>query len=389
MIEFNNKKELDFFIKLVLFFLTIASIYLAIVNQFSVILGSDLYVVVRAVNEFSIGVDPYRHMAQSMFIYHPYVLKILVGINSFIPILIFLISFYLLSIIWFGKQSYKWLMQQQTLATPKHVGVVSILLMSISFGGVAIASFACGNLSTYFHLVLIGLIFNYSLNKKFLTLFVLGLAIVIFSVVKPYLLAYVLVYFLFLKKRQALLFAGSISICGLIWLSGTYFQAEMYERFASALQYHILTKEDLGGFSSLRILGPILGIKTAFVAHLAFVSFALYSLFFIIPDKINLMQKPANQLLVMLLLIIFINPRLVYYDFYVGVFLLFYLIYINFPITCYRIVLPGFLVALISQLAAHPSRWVIFAYSIVVLTFILTVVLFRPRMLQPKFSVSN
>ena len=206
-----------------------------------------------------------------------------------------------------------------------------------------------------------------------------------FSVVKPYLLAYVLVYFLFLKKISAFIVAGLISVCtGLIWLSGIYIEPEMYEKFTSALQYQILTKDDLGGFSSLRIMGPILGLKTAFIAHLTFVFFVLYFLIVVGPNKINLMRKPANQLLVMLLLIIFINPRMVFYDFYITIFILFYLIYINFPISYYRIVGPGFVLALISQLVMHPTRWVIFAYVVIATSFAVTVALSRPEKFQSK-----
>jgi hypothetical protein len=195
-------------------------------------------------------------------------------------------------------------------------------------------------------------------------------------VVKPYFLAYVLFYFLVFKKTHAVLTAGVICIStGLIWLSGIYFLPEMYEKFTSALQYQLLVKDDLGGFSSLRIMGPILGVKVAFIAHLGIVCMAMYMLLVVGPRKIVFMKNTANQLLIIILLIIFINPRLVFYDFYVTIFVLSFLVYINFPNRFNQILLPGFLLALLSQLVVHPTRWVILAYSCVALTFLITIVI--------------
>lgn len=74
MIEFHNKKKLDFAIKLSLIFLTIASVYLGFTNQFSMRLGSDLYPLVRAVDDFSIGVEPYRPSSTPKRIFYSFAL---------------------------------------------------------------------------------------------------------------------------------------------------------------------------------------------------------------------------------------------------------------------------------------------------------------------------
>lgn len=380
MRDMQNKNKLDLFVNLLILTLIIVSLFLGLTNQISMRLGSDVFQLIHAVNDFKSGVDPYRHMDQSMFVYHPYVLKTLVTINNFMPLSKFLFLFYVCSVIWFSYQSCQWLVTQMHSNVPKIIGITSILFISLSFGGITITSLLSGNLSAYFHLILIGLIFHYSVKKNNLTLYVLGFAIVLFSVVKPYLLAYSLFFLLFFKKRLAVMIAGIVCICtGLIWLSGIYFQPELYDNFLSALQYQLLTKDDLGGFSSLRILGPILGIKVAFLVHVGFVLLVLYILLILGPSKTALLQKSANQLLILLILIIFINPRMVFYDFYITVFLLAYLVYLNLPTQYNRILLPGFLLALVSQFVVHPTRWVILAYCCVVFTFLISIVLFQRK----------
>jgi hypothetical protein len=376
MINVLNKQKLEGGTSILVVVTIICSLFISLMSEFPMRLGSDVNPLIQAVNDYSVGSDPYRHMAQSMFVYHPYVLTALITINSLVPLHLFLFFVYILSIVWFGYQSCQWLIGQMPSTLSVKQDVALVMLVSLSFGSVTIASLLCGNLSAYFHLILIGMIFHYSTKKNILTLFMLGLTIVLFSVVKPYFLAYVLFYFLVFKKTHAVLTAGVICIStGLIWLSGIYFLPEIYEKFTSALQYQLLVKDDLGGFSSLRIMGPILGVKVAFIAHLGIVCMAMYMLLVVGPRKIVFMKNTANQLLIMILLIIFINPRLVFYDFYVTIFVLSFLVYINFPNRFNQILLPGFLLALLSQLVVHPTRWVILAYSCVALTFLITIVI--------------
>ena len=371
-----SQQKLDFVVRIITVMTIILSLFFSITDYFPMRLGSDVNPLIQAVNDYAVRIDPYRHMAQSMFVYHPYVLKTLVGINNLVPLHIFLFFVYVISIFWFGYQSCRWLIVQIPSTMQVKKDITFVLLISLSFGNVTIVSILCGNLSAYFHLILIGLIFHYSTQKNVLILYLLGLTIVLFSVVKPYFLAYILFYFLVFKNIQSILTAGVICICtGLIWLSGIYFLPDLYERFAGALQYQLLVKDDLGGFSSLRMMGPLLGIKGAFIAHLGVVGVAMYTLLVVGPSKTVFMKNPANQLLIMILLIVFINPRLVFYDFYVTIFVLSYLVYINFPTRFNQIYLFGFLIALLSQLALHPTRWVILAYSCVALTFLMTIVL--------------
>lgn len=374
MVNIKEKIDNDYLLKLLLVALILFSLFIGFTNQFAVKFSSDLYPLVAAVNDYTIGANPYRHVPQSMFVYHPIILKVLVGLNKFIPLRIALFIFYALAIIWFIYQSYRWLIDRVLRDTNKSDGLIWILFISLSFGGVAIASLICGNLSAYFHLLLVGLIFHYSRKKNVLTLYVFGLAIVCFAIVKPYLLAYVLFYFLAIKKSYALAVSLMLSVSvALIWLSAMYLQPAEFEQFSSALQYQLLIKDDLGGFSSLRLTGPYLGFRAAFLFHLGAVGLALYLMFVIVPNKVAFMKNSNNQILVILLFIIFINPRLVFYDFFMAVFVLFYLVYINFPNTYGRIIFPGFLIAIFSQLVVHPTRWLILSYLVVVVTFVFAV----------------
>ena len=67
-----------------------------------------------------------------------------------------------------------------------------------------------------------------------------------------------------------------------------------------------------------------------------------------------------------MLLIVFVNPRVVFYDFFAGIVLLFYLLLVAKQ-RYLRILLCGFPIAIYSQLTAHGIRWVILAYAVVFL----------------------
>jgi hypothetical protein len=374
MNEIKEKANIDLWIKLFTAALICISLLVGVMNQSGVRFAADIYPLLTAVNDYTHGIDPYRHMAQSMFVYHPVVLKVLVGLNSLMPLSYFFITFYALIITWFIYQSYLWLFERLPEKESESDRCIWIFLISLSFGGVVLASLLCGNLSPYFHLILVGLIFNYSRKKNVLTLGIFGIIVVCFAIVKPYLLAYLLFYFLILKKSRAFVLSVFLSICvAMIWLSAMYLQPAEFEHFSSALQYQLLIKDDLGGFSTLRLMIPSIGLRAGFLLHLGIVGIILYVMLVIGPVKVTFMKNVNNQLLVLLLLIIFINPRLVFYDFFIAVFILFYLVYINFPKKYILIILPGFLLSIISQIVVHPTRWLILSYGVVVVTFAITV----------------
>jgi len=247
------------------------------------------------------------------------------------------------------------------------------------FGGVTLNALLCGNFSAYFHLILIGLIFNYLNRQHIFVLYLFGVALVCFALVKPYFLAYAVFYFMIQPMRRAI---ALILLCGValsvLWFSAFIFLADQYADFLQALQYQLVAKDDLGGFSTLRILGPLMGYQWAFLFHVAVVGAICLLVLIRIQQRRFLRDDVKSQALIVILLIVLLNPRVVFYDFFAAILLLFYLLLTNRQQYA-QILLWGFPVALYSQLTAHSIRWVILAYAVVCLRTIYGFVFTKSR----------
>jgi hypothetical protein len=359
---FNKPKEHDYLTKLPLLLCALLSLSIWLYTNWGRTLLWDLGPIIHAINDYSSGLNPYRFQEQSMFVYHPLVLRALYAIDQFVVLRTAFEVLYPIIAAWFFAESVRFLSQKQS----KFDSYV-VIAMAMVFGGVTLNALLCGNFSAYFHLVLIGLIFNYLNRQRILVLYLLGVALVCFALVKPYFLAYTVIYFLVLPIKKAFVtsFLCGVALCAL-WFSGAVLLADQYADFLQALQYQLVAKDDLGGFSTLRILGPLMGYQWAFLFHVTVVgALSLLTLVRIYQRKF-LQDDIKSQALIFILLIVLLNPRVVFYDFFAVIFVLFYLLLTSRQ-KYVRILLWGFPIALYSQLAAHSIRWVILAYAVVCL----------------------
>lgn len=356
----NKPSDHDYWLKLLLFVCAAISLILGLQAYWGRSLLWDLNPIVQAIVDYSTGLDPYRRQEQSMFIYHPWVLRLLHSISQLMALPTFFSIVYLLICSWFFFESVRLL---ETVET--RLNRFEMIAMATVFGGVTLNALLCGNFSAYFHLVLISLIFNYLNKQRILALYVLGAGLVCFALVKPYFLAYTFFYFLVLLPKRAVFISLACGVALLaLWVSGALLFADQYQAFLQALQYQLLAKNDLGGYSTLRVSGPYLSYQLAFLLHVSIVSLVALLIWIRIKQRKLFVDDVKSQALIFILLIIFINPRVVFYDFFVAIFALFYLL-LTTKQRGERILLMGFPIAIYAQLAEHSIRWVILAFVVI------------------------
>lgn len=366
----NRPVSRDYLTKICLLFCTTVSLALALRANWGRIPFWDLHPVFNAINDYALGLNPYRFQEQSMFIYHPLVLRLLSSINGLIDISTFFNVAYVLTLTWFIFESIRFLGNREA-----KLSLYQSILIAMTFGGVAINALLCGNFSAYFHLIVISLIFNYLNRPRILGLFLFGIAMVCFAIVKPYFLAYVVFYFLVLSPRNAIATGILTSLTLLaLWFGGALLFADQYSDFLQALQYQLVAKNDLGGYSTLRLFGPYLGYQWAFILHVTIVGLVCLLALIRISRNQLLAYDLKSQALLLILFIIFANPRIVFYDFFAAIFVLVYFLITNKQ-NCQLILLFGFPLAIYSQLAEHSIRWIILAYAVMSLTAIAEAVL--------------
>lgn len=361
-----RRSYIDDGLRFVLLTLMLASLYLAVQQYTWVGLFWDLNPILSAINEQKNGLDPYRHMAQSMFIYHPYALKTLTLIDRLCPLRGVIVSVYLLIFLWFAWQTFQFLIHRHSA-----ISVTLVQLSALCFGGLSLWALLCGNFSAYFHCVLFGLTLQYFRTKKRYLFYIFSLALLGFALIKPYFLSYVLIYFLVFKFWRAVgvsitLVAGTLAL----WFSGKLLLPLEYAKFLSALQYQIIIKDDLGAFSTVRLTAPFIGYIGGFLLHLAIVGgLLLYSLF---NNRVKrYFSDSDSRLMLLLFFVVAFNPRLAFYDFFVCVISLFFLVLIKLPNTYQRVLLCGVPFAMCAQLVTHPSRWLFLSFFVVLSCFLL------------------
>lgn len=355
----------DDMLRLLLLSAMITSFYLAVRGYAWTGLFWDLNPILDAIDGQKNGLDPYRHMEQSMFIYHPYVLRTLTLVNHLHPLRDVIVVLYGLIFIWFGWQTFQFLKEKNSVGS-----VLLVQFTTLCYSGVMLWALLCGNFSAYFHCVLFGLVLQYFRIKQRYLLYVFSFALLAFALVKPYFLSYVLVYFLAFRFWRA---AGlSVFLVGstmALWFSGKLLLPLDYARFLSALQYQIITKADLGAFSTVRLTAPYVGHVAGFLLHLAVVSCLLLCCFFNNQIKRHFSDF-KSQVMLLIFFIVVLNPRMAFYDFLVCVMVVFFLLLIKLPNTYQRVMLWGVPFAICAQMAAHPSRWILLSFLAVTLRFL-------------------
>ena len=308
----------------------------------------DLGIYAKAINVLNSGGDPYspdQLGGYLSFVYHPLVLHVMALFGSWLSLA--LMAFYIASIVYFlfslKKNSNLWLSA----------------FLAFAYCGIGFISIASGNLTVFFHLILLGILArdasqdleqkkNSKLPTSINTTFVVLL--LVFSIVKPYFLIYLAIPLImqwgkkedFAKTLRLVL--TWISIFVILMISSSLFYSAKFSAFIASLQNQTLGKRDLGyGFVMFFYdyylsAGPL--IYRAFYLHfLIAVALLLISIYLAIKNKWLSTDNSNSAYFPFLLyfLLTLFNPRLKVYDLFPAFFALYVYFFSLKPSTVSRL----------------------------------------------------
>lgn len=282
----------------------------------------DLDVYEKAASVFNAGGNPYELNGYLSFVYHPLVLRFMSLFGNYLGVA--LIGAYLASLAFFlsslGSNRSWWF----------------YTFLAFTYCGLGTISIGSGNVTVFFHLVLLGLLLSNigdetasgGASSKLNRVFILTVAI--FSIVKPYMLAYLLIPLASTwkttkqKSAWSLVLLVSTLLVLTLFLSSLYFDAEFHS-FLSAVQSQTIGKRDLGYglvmyFYEYYISAGTL-IYRAFVLHFIILS-AIILIVLFLAKRSGQLNTPRLALLLYFLLTI-LNPRLKVYDLFPALIALF------------------------------------------------------------------
>ena len=306
----------------------------AVFNAFENGIFWDLGIYAKAINVLNSGGDPYspdQLGGYLSFVYHPLVLHVMALFGSWLSLA--LMAFYIASIVYFlfslKKNSNLWLSA----------------FLAFAYCGIGFISIASGNLTVFFHLILLGILArdashdlkqkkNSKLPTSINTTFVILL--LAFSIIKPYFLIYLAIPLImqwgkkegFAKKLRLVLTWMSIFI--ILMVSSSLFYGAEFSAFITSLQNQTLGKRDLGyGFVMFFYdyylsAGPL--IYRAFFLHFAIAFLLLLiSVYLAIKNKWLSTDNSNSAYFPFLLyfLLTLFNPRLKVYDLFPAFFALY------------------------------------------------------------------
>ena len=282
----------------------------------------DLDIYEKAVSVFKSGGNPYELNGYLSFVYHPLVLRFMSLFGDYLGIA--LMGSYFASLLFFVS----------SLGSNRSWWFYSFL--AFAYCGIGTIAIGSGNVTIFFHLALLGILLrgihgkqNFQEPSNRLTNFFI-LMVVIFSVVKPYMLAYLLIPLIATwRTRQQksiwsiTLFTGFLMAI-IVFLSTIYF-GEEFRSFLSAIQGQTIGKRDLGYGLVMYFYEYYLSAGTliyrAFVLHFAILGAILLIIFFL-AKRSGILNSSRFALLLYFLLTI-LNPRLKVYDLFPALIALF------------------------------------------------------------------
>lgn len=290
----------------------------------------DLTVYTRAVNDYASGIDPYRTNAGLPFIYHPYVLIIFFWADRFVSLPLILIAFYLAAILYCFAELFLISQKKFPYTNKKTILALFCLLIfgSIGYGRAGVVSFLTGNLTVFIHLTLVAVLMSFIRSRaevfEVIFVFLVGL----FSIIKPYLLAYVLVAFVFIPVRRALIYGVlTVAFFSSVWISAIIFTPTEFSSFLASLRYQTIESGDLG-YSVFGLARNYLSNQNSMVVHLVVMGVYTYASFFLIPKIMRIRDDKGERILILLVAVILLNPRMKEYDFFVAVVCAFFFVFL-------------------------------------------------------------
>lgn len=194
----------------------------------------DLDIYVRAATDNLNAVDTYRQVDGMAFVYHPLVLHVFSAIEQAASLRFALTIFYLSVLSWLIAEL---VLAVQSILTISYLDSVRRLLVplgaSMVFGAVGITTLATGNLTTYLHFALIAMLLNTVRRKGRFSDWRVLLMIGIFTVIKPYFLAYILIPAIDFGtiKQKIGRTVSPVVLFLVVWASGAVFFPVQMEMF--------------------------------------------------------------------------------------------------------------------------------------------------------------
>ena len=201
--------------------------------------------------------------------------------------------------------------------------------LAFAYCGLGTVAIGSGNITAFLHLILISLLLrNIKRDRNTFSSFIV--AVMLFSLVKPYLIVYLLIPLITtfqtnLKKRVWLsTIAAALIFAGIVVGSWFYF-GEEFQAFITAVRTQTIDKHDLGHgivmyfYEYYRSAGSL--IYRAYLLHFAILGSIILAVLFLAKRSSSL-NKPSFALLLYFLLTI-LNPRLKVYDLFPALIALF------------------------------------------------------------------
>ena len=260
----------------------------------------DFEVYLNAIKVLNNSGNPYFNIIELPYLYPPIISKMLDLFNqsifSFLYLSIYIIIIFLVYII--SEKNFK-----------------TSLLISLGVGGILIKSLLTGNISNIFYLLIIASIIYYYKNENFLPYYI---AVLFMSMIK---FNFIVLFFLPIiisqqRKKEFLKLSIFTSFLSLIYIYQYFFMNMEFLDFINTLKFYNLTGVGDRGNSIFVYLNYKLEIDL-FISALIHLSIFAALLFLLVSkrDKID----PKIFLASILILLIFINPRLKLYDIAFGI----------------------------------------------------------------------
>ncbi|MCP3709204.1 hypothetical protein M3I54_19765 [Paraburkholderia sp. CNPSo 3274] len=189
------------------------------------------------------------------------------------------------------------------------------VVLGFLIGGSGYASIQTGNISVFAHLLLVSLSYFLYKNRSIYALTPHAFAIIFFSAIKPYFLAYVLLY-LFLPRRRLSAFVAVLLSVACIYIIQPAFYPQLWAGFEGAIYDQIIQHGDAG----LTIFGVFskLGMgKIGLALHIFLVLLVILASTILRyrHEQGSAQISSASELFYFLAILILLNPRLMSYDF--------------------------------------------------------------------------
>ena len=261
-------------------------------------------------------VNPYRTDIEIPFVYHPYILLTFRSIHAIASLKKVLLAFYTLSTCFLVWQSFYFIRDLFSLNKKKRYFTYASSIILSTANQACMGVFKTANITFFLHSILLAMTFKCLRSKKASHYYMLLALITLASLVKPYLLAYLLMTFYLVNFKKMLLgstFSGITTF--LIWISGMKTMPLEYQAMLTALKHQTFGQGDLGR-SIFVYLYPKYGIPLALGIHCLTLGIGCYLLFFQYP-KYPWKIKNLDFLLA-IILIVCTNPRVKEYDYYIA-----------------------------------------------------------------------